>query len=165
MISMKENTYEDYLESCIAKSMTAFERAKDDAIYFIGHADYYKACEHANIFMEYIDQITKYATRIKVYEHILKKYNKKKIYNKDNVDMDNFEDSMKVYIEQSMNYFEQSKCDTINYIRNMDCYDATEFGASVMSKIDWIIKHGTQVRTYELALRKCKEKNGDAKYI
>lgn len=154
---MKENTYEDYLESCIAKSLTAFERAKDDAIYFISHADYYKACEHANIFMKDIDQIRKYATRIKVYEHILKKYNEKKIYNKYNVNMDNFEDSMKIYIEQSMNDFEQSKFDTINYIRNMDCYDATEFGAIVMSKIDRIIKHGTQARTYELALRKYRE--------
>lgn len=77
MIPIKENTYEDYLESCIKKSMTAFERAKDDAIYFISHADYYKACEHANIFMEYIDKITKYATQVRTYELALKKYKEK----------------------------------------------------------------------------------------
>lgn len=77
MIPMKENTYEDYLESCIKKSMTAFERAKDDAIYHIRHADYYKACEHANIFMEYIDKITKYATQVRTYEHALRKYKEK----------------------------------------------------------------------------------------
>lgn len=86
------------------------------------------------------------------------------MYNKNNVDMDNFEDSMKFHIEKSMNDFEQSKCDTINYIRNMDCYDATEFGSRSMLKIDRIIKYGTQVRTYEHALRKYKEKNRDAKY-
>lgn len=77
MIPIKENTYEDYLESCIEKSMIAFERAKDDAIYFISHADYYKACEHANVFMEYIDKITKYATQVKVYKHALRKYKEK----------------------------------------------------------------------------------------
>lgn len=159
MIPMKENTYEDYLESCIKKSMTAFERAKDGAIYYISHADYYKICGTGSMFMlEYIDQITKHATRIRTYEHILKKYKEKQMYNKDNVNMDNFEDSMKFYIEQSMNDFEQTKCDAINHIRNMDCYDATEFGASIMSKINRIIKHGTQARTYELALRKYREK-------
>ena len=43
--------------------------------------------------------------------------------NKDNMNMDGYENSIKFHIEQSMNSFEQAKCDAINHIRNMDCYD------------------------------------------
>ena len=84
--------------------------------------------------------------------------------NKDDMDMNRYENSLKFHIEQSMNSFEQAKCDAINHIRNMDCYDATEFGTGFMMKVDQITKYATQVRTYEHALKKCKEKNRDAKY-
>lgn len=84
--------------------------------------------------------------------------------NKDNMNMDGYENSIKFHIEQSMNSFEQAKCDAINHIRNMDCYDATEFGTGFMMKVDRITKYATQVRTYEHALRKYKEKNGDVNH-
>lgn len=78
MIPMKENTYEDYLESCIKKSMNAFEQARRDAIYRISHTDYCEACGTGTmLMMEYIDQITKHATRIRTYEHALREYKEK----------------------------------------------------------------------------------------
>lgn len=78
--------------------------------------------------------------------------------NKDDMDMNRYENSLKFHIEQSMNSFEQAKCDAINQIRNMDCYNATEFGTGFIMKVDRITKYATQVRTYEHALRKYREK-------